>query len=323
MESLIEFHDLMVFIKVVEHENLTKAGRALGLPKSTVSRRLSRLEEQLGAQLIRRSTHSVTLTEQGTLFYNYSLRCIGVLRDGERALRQQHSHPQGLLRIAVPHDLDRSLLGPLLAAYLELYPDVRLSCVVTSEQVDLLRGGFDLAIVAGSLPLAQSSLTATKLGEATYRLYVAPGYLERHGMPQSHVDLPRFDLLATGTNDARHKWSLSSHAGEFDVEFTPRLTCNDLLLLREAVVAGLGIAALPTFLASHAADSGQLVALLPQWQLAPHSFFAVFPRHEVIPAHVRALIDFLVDRLRPAFAAAARRPTPQRRAPATPVVGAD
>lgn len=305
---MLELTDLLAFIKVVEMENLTRAGRALGVPKSTISRRMTRLEEHLGTQLVRRTTHNVTPTEQGVLFYEYCQRSIGVLRDGERAIRNQIRNPQGLLRIVLPHELDRSVLGPLLTDYLETYPDVRLVSVVANDQIEPLRDGFDVAIVSGALPHAESSYIATKLGEAEYGIYAAPGYAERKGMPQSHVDLTRFDLLAWGENDHRASWHLRDDTsgkgvggGEAIVEFKPRLVCNDLMLLRQAVLSGLGIATLPAFVCKHDLASGRMLEVLPGWHSPSTQFYAVFPNHKAIPPHARVLIDFLIERLRPTF----------------------
>jgi DNA-binding transcriptional LysR family regulator len=305
---MLELNDLLTFTKIVEMENLTKAGRSLGVPKSTVSRRMTRLEEHLGTQLVRRSTHQVALTEQGALFYEYCQRCLGLLRDGERAIQNQHRNPHGLLRIVVPHELDRSVLGPLISDYLETYPDVRLVSVAASEQVTLLRDGFDVAIVAGALPDAGASFLATKLGEADYGIYAAPRYAERKGMPQSHVDLARFDLLAWGETDMRGLWRLSSGAREAAVEFKPRLVCNDVMLLRQAVLSGLGIAALPASICRHDLASGRMLEVLPGWRVPPTPFYAVFPNQHGIPPHVRALIDYLVERLRPTFSWEVRPP---------------
>lgn len=301
LRNMIEIRDLLAFSKVVELESLTKAGRALGVPKSTVSRRMTRLEDYLGVQLVRRSTHSVALTEQGTLFYEYCQRCLGLIRDGERAIQSQMRNPHGLLKIVVPHELDRSILGPLLTDYLEAYPDVRLVSVVSSDQIALLRNGFDVAIVAGALPLAEASFIATKLGDADYGVYAAPTYVERKGTPQSHVDLTRFDLLAWGESDMRAVWHLSKAGDEIAVEFKPRLVCNDLLLLRQAVLSGLGVATLPTFLCRDDLATGAMLEVLPGWRASPTRFSAVFPNHRTIPSHVRTLIDFLVERLRPTF----------------------
>ena len=296
---MIETSDLLVFIRVVELESLTRAANAMGVPKSTISRRLTRLEDELGVRLLRRTTHGIVTTEQGVVFFEYASRCLGVLRDGINAVQVGTTQPKGLLRISVPHELDRSLLAPLLSEYLETYADVRLVAVLSNETIDHFRDGFDLAIVTDTLPLAEASLMTTKLGTTDYGLYAAPEYLERHGVPQSHVDLPRFDLLAWGTIDIKAQWQLTRDGSEVTVDFRPRLVCNDLMLLRQSVVSGLGISALPAFICKHDLAEGRMAEVLPGWRPPGRSFFAVFPHQQPMPVRVRSFIDFLVERLRP------------------------
>lgn len=294
---MLDLGDLMVFTKVVETENLTRAGQQLGLPKSTISRRLSRLEEHLGVQLLHRTTRAVTVTQDGATFFDYCLRSMGVLRDGERALQNQRQVPQGVVRIAVPYVLGQSLIGPLLARFLQQFPDVRLVSILSDDAVGLLRSGFDVALAVG--PFADSGLIAVKLGSTGCGAFAAPGYLERVGTPQSHAELPRFDLLAAGTVDRRHRWTLHSADAEVQVEFTPRLLCNDLILLRQAVLSELGIANLPAFLCKRDLAEGQLVEVLPSWQATDMQFFALFADPKGVPVRVRTLIDYLVEHLRP------------------------
>lgn len=293
---MLDLGDLMVFAKVVETGSLTKAGKLLGLPKSTISRRVTRLEQHLGALLLHRTTTAVTTTDDGALFFEYCLRSIGVLRDGERALQSQQHHPQGVVRVAIPYVLGQSFIAPLLAEFLELYPDLRLVSVLSDDAVALLRGGFDLAITAG--PLVDSDLIATKLGATECGPFGAPAYFERKGMPQNHVELPRFDLLAVGNIDRRQQWLLHNGANEVALEFQPKLVCNDLILLRHAVLCGLGIANLPAFLCKHDLAEGRMVDVLPGWKTAPMNFFAVFSGHKTEPVRIRTLIDFMVERLR-------------------------
>src|SRR4028119_513588 len=142
----------------------------MGVPKSTISRRLTRLEAELGVRLLRRTTHGIATTEQGVVFFEHASRCLGVLRDGTNAVQAGTTRLKGLLRISVPHELDRSLLAPLLSEYLELYADVRLVAVLSNETIDHFRDGFDLAIVADTLPLAEASLITTKPGTTDYGL---------------------------------------------------------------------------------------------------------------------------------------------------------
>ena len=294
---MLELGDLQVFAKVVETESLTKTGLILGLPKSTISRRLSRLEDHLGVQLLHRSTRAVTVTQDGAIFFEFCLRSLGVLRDGERALQNRRAVPQGVVRVAIPYVLGQSLIGPLLADFLEHYPDVRLVSVLSDDAVGLLKAGFDVALAVG--PFADSELVAVKLGTTECGIFGAPGYFERKGTPQNHVELPRFDLLAAGTLDRRHRWSLHKGKEEVSVEFSPRLICNDLILLRQAALSELGIASLPAFLCKHDLAEGRLVEVLPGWQAVDMSFYALFSDPKGVPVRVRSLIDYLVEHLRP------------------------
>ena len=168
--------------------------------------------------------------------------------------------------------------------------------MLSDDAVGLLRSGFDVALAVG--PFADSGLIAVKLGATGCGAFGAPGYFERVGMPQSHAELPRFDLLAAGTVDRRHRWSLHSVDAEVQVEFTPRLLCNDLILLRQAVLSELGIASLPAFLCKRDLAEGRLVEVLPGWQAADMQFFALFADPKGVPVRVRTLIDFLVEHLR-------------------------
>lgn len=294
---MLDLGDLNVFIKVVEAESLTKAGQLLGLPKSTVSRRISRLEENLSVQLLHRSPRAVTVTEDGALFFDYCLRSIGVLSDGERALQNRRAVPQGVVRVAIPYVLGQGLVGPLLADFLEHYPEVRLVGVLSDDAVGLLRGGFDVALAIG--PLADSGLIATKIGTTGCGAFGAPGYFERKGMPQNHGELPRFDLLAQGAIDRRHRWTLHRGDTEVTVEFTAKLLSNDLSLLHHAARAGLGIASLPAFLCKGDLAEGRLIEVLPGWHTPDLTVFALFADPKGVPVRVRSLIDYLVDHLRP------------------------
>jgi DNA-binding transcriptional LysR family regulator len=277
-------------------ESLTRAGQLLGMPKSTVSRRISRLESHLGAQLLLRNSRAVTVTPDGALFFEYCLRSLGVLRDGERALQSQQRRPQGLVRLAMPHALGQTLLPSLLAEFLELYPDLRVITTLTDDPTSLLREGFDLAVVVG--PLADSGLFAVRLGSSESGAFGAPSYFERKGMPQSHAELTRFDLLAVGAADRSYRWSLNDGRHDVAVSFTPRLVCNDLMLLRQAVLAGLGIANLPAFLCKQDLVEGRLIEILPGWKTEDLTFYAMFTDPKALPARVRALVDFMVERLR-------------------------
>jgi DNA-binding transcriptional LysR family regulator len=293
---MLDLSDLLVFTKVVELKTLTAAARALGYPKSSISRRMSRLEEVLGVQLLQRSTRAVAVTTEGQIFFEYCLRAIGVIHDGQRALQDSKRYTQGVVNLALPYVLGEGLIGPLLAKFLQVYPHMKLITVLSDTPIELLRQGFDIALAVG--PLAHSELVATKIGSTECGAFAAPGYLERKGAPQSHIELARFDLLALGATDRRQKWLLRSGETEVAVEFSAILACNDLGTLREAALAELGIVNLPAFMCKNDLAQGRLVEVLPAWRSADMTFFAMFPDPKAVPVRVRTLIDFLVRELR-------------------------
>lgn len=295
---MLDLGDLLVFSKIVETGNLSRAGRLLGVPKSTISRRLARLENRLGVALFQRSTRAVTVTDDGALFFEYCKRSIGILHDGERALQDRQDNLEGIVRIAIPRDLGPTLLAPLLVDFLTACPGLRLIAEICDDPIASLARGYDLAIAPG--PLADSGLIATRLGTSAASLYGAATYFERKGMPQSRLDLDRYDLLAA---TAVGRWPLRGQEGEIAFGFRPRLVCPDLLMLRAMAVAGLGIAGLPTFLCRESVDAGTLQPVLPGWTLPPRSWFAVFSDRQALPSRLRMLIDFLVETVRPALAA--------------------
>jgi len=296
---MLDLNDLRVFVKVVESENLTVAGNALDMQRSTVSRKISRLESHLGVKLLHRSTRSVTITDDGQIFYEYSVRCLGILNDGQRAVQSKQIAPQGVIKLALPYMFEPEQTGPLISEFLQKYPDVHMLNVLTNNPIESLNNGFDLAISVG--PLKDSTHIATKLGDADFGLYASPFYLERTGMPQSHLDLARFDLLSAGIVDREQTWVLKQGEQHFTVAFKPRLICNNYMLLRHSVLSGLGIANLPSFVCKHDLANGRMVEVLPGSQTLSMSFYAVFPNYKVMPARIRALIDFFVLKLREEF----------------------
>lgn len=293
---MLNLEDLTAFMKVVETESFTRAGEQLNLPKSTISRRVARLEQELGTLLLQRSTRAVTVTEDGALFFEYCLRSVGLLRDGERALRSQQRHPSGIIRIAIPQALSETLLGSLFADYVKDYPDIRLLTVVSDDSIAMLRSGFDMAIATGPLP--DSGLISTGLGSAECPLFCAHSLAERAGLPQSHVELTRFDLLAIGTLERRNRWLLQKGEESAVVEFGARFASNDLPMLRQATLAGLGIASLPAFLCKGDLARGDLIEVLPGWHTPSLQFHAVFDDSTGASKRVRSMIDFLVENMR-------------------------
>lgn len=294
---VLDLNDIRVFAKVAELQSVSGAARALAMPKSSVSRSVARLEVALGAGLLRRSTRRLGLTEAGALFHEHCRRVLGEAAEAEQAVAQLHAVPRGLLRVSAPITLGQAVLGPLLPAFLERYPQVRVSLELTSRRVDILEEGVDVAVRIGALP--DSSLLARRLGTSRSSLLASPAYLARHPPPREPADLASHtavDLQLGGATGRRawHMIRLGDEAAEVEVE--PRLLANDPGVVRLAVLGGAGLGWLPSFLCADDLAAGRLVEVLPGWRRPGPDIHAVFPgqRGGAPSPTVRVFVDFLV-----------------------------
>src|SRR5262245_27738901 len=187
----MDLNEIAVFARVVQAGSFTAAAKALGMPKSTVSRKVSELEERLGSRLLQRTTRKLSLTDVGRTYYDYSARIVGEVEDAERAVSDLQSTPRGLLRVTAP--VNFAFLNPIAADYLRRYADVRLDLFCTGRSVDLVEERFDVGIRAGAL--VDSTLIARSLGTVRWFLVATPGYFRKRGRPRSPEDLTKHDSL--------------------------------------------------------------------------------------------------------------------------------
>jgi DNA-binding transcriptional LysR family regulator len=291
-----DLNDVLAFTHVADSGSFTRAAERLGWPKSSVSHRVARLEECLGARLLERSTRRLRLTDVGARFHEHARRVLQELDLAAATVASFRARPQGRLRVSASVVLGQALLPAMLAEYAALYPEVELFVDLTNRRVDLLEEGFDLAIRAGELP--DSSLVSRRLGSATARLYAAPAYLRLHGTPASAGDLGTHALLDNAPAVSAAGWPLSHDDGrEHGVPARFRLAANDALLLRELAATGAGIASLPAFVAAPAVAAGRLVPVLPGWATRRVDVHAVFPSHKSLSPALRAFVDLAVQRL--------------------------
>jgi DNA-binding transcriptional LysR family regulator len=290
---VINLIDLQVFVKLAELRGVTAASNALGMPKSSVSRGLTRLEADLGASLVQRSGKHFTLTDTGRLFHGHALRILGDVQEAESTVHQLGATPRGHLRVCAPVASGRFLLAPLLPEFLKRYPEVSLALELTSRQVDPADEQVDVVVHVGPLP--DSRLVARKLGQFPLCLYGSPDYIARSGMPGTVKDLARHTLL--DIFEGPHDWTLDGPSGQVSMAVVPKLSVNDPSTVKVAAVAGLGLAWLPSFVCAEELADGSLVRVLPQWQRGVREVHALFPRPRVMSPRVRALVDFLVERL--------------------------
>lgn len=289
----IEANDLLVFARVAELGSFSQAAQRLGLPKSTVSRRIAALETQLGERLLQRTTRRQTLTELGLQLLEHA-RQVALEVEAVTVLREQRqAAPSGRLRVSMPSDFATLLLGDMLAAFVVMHPAISLELDLSPRRVDLLGEGFDLAVRMGSLP-DDAWLAARRLTVFSNGLYAAPDYLAEHGDPASPEQLLQHQAvrLLVGQGEPA-SWSLRQ--GEQHWQGVPpgRVSANSPELLIQLARAGAGIAAVPDFIARPLLQRGELRRVLPGWCLPPHQAWAVFPGRKLMPAKTRVFIDML------------------------------
>lgn len=302
---LQDLNDLYLFALVVDHHSFTAAARAAGLTTSRVSRRIAGLEERLGVRLLHRTTRKLTLTPIGERYY---LHCRAMVSEAEAAaevVEQIQASPRGRVRVTCPALMAQSL-APIVTDFMRRYPEVHVSLAATDRMVDLVDEGFDVAIRFRALPLEDSTLVARALGESRHFLVGTPACLDAQGRPKDAADLARLKGLGKSRHDGPYTWRLTGPDGEVAViPYQPVLDSDDWLVLKQGVLAGLGIALLPDELCAADIAAGRLEVVLPEWSLPSASLHIVYAsRRGLIPA-VRAFIDFTAERL--AEQCAARR----------------
>ena len=289
-----DLNDMLYFAEVAERGGFAAAGRALGVPKSRLSRRVAELESRLGVRLLQRTTRKLSLTEVGDIY----LRHCSAMRDEALAAAEAVAHlqvePRGMLRVTCPVTLAQSTLGYLIPRYLALFPLVKLDLRVTNRVVDLVEEGIDIALRVRPTLDDSGSLVVKQLGATCGHLLASPEQLRRQGTPATLEDLARLDTVAMSATDGRSAWVLVGPEGqEFVFQHQPRYVADDLQTLKLAVLAGTGISFLPEFLSRAELQAQLLVPVLPGWAPKSGMAHAVFPsRRGQIPA-VRSFLDFL------------------------------
>lgn len=289
-----DLNDMLYFAEVVERGGFAAAGRALGLPKSRLSRRVAELEARLGVRLLQRTTRKLSLTEVGEIY----LRHCSAMRDealaGAEAVAQMQLEPRGTLRISCPVTLAQSTLGYLMPRYMAQFPQVRLDLRVTNRVVDLVEEGIDIALRVRPTLDDSGSLVVKQLGATAGHLLASPAQLRRQGTPTTPQELSRLDTVAMSQTDGRSTWVLLGPQGqEYVFQHRPRYVADDLQTLKLAVLAGTGISFLPDSMSQAELQAQLLVPVLPGWAPLSGMVHAVFPsRRGQVPA-VRSFLDFL------------------------------
>lgn len=294
MENL---NDMYLFVEVVNHGGFAAAGRALGIPKSRLSRRISGLEDRLNVRLLQRTTRKSYLTDVGRAFYEHCRAMVVEASAAEEAIEASRSSPCGTIRMTCPTTLLNVHVGEMLAEFMESYPEVIIHLDATNRRVDLVGEGIDLAIRVRPEPLEDSELILRVLSDRRQCIVARPGLIERPGPPAFPADLLKYPSLARGVPEESFEWILHDRDGrELRQPFYPRLITTDMLALQKAALAGVGIVQLPHLMVENDLASGALMELLPDWTLRREIIHVVYPSRRGMVPSVRALIDHLSDR---------------------------
>lgn len=295
----MNFQDLRAFLHVAERGSYTDAASVLGVPKSTVSRRVARLEESLGARLLYRTTRSVRLSDTGRAVHE---RARGALLDLESIARLVgHAEPdlRGTLRVTAPLDLVKAFLGCAIAEFSRVHPGVEIDLMVTNRAVDLLEEGVDLALRAGRAP-SDPVLATRELWQYDVRLFASPEYLERYSKPEHPEDLEEHIMIGYGGPARADRWRLAPIESESrasvpcSVNVEQRISADDLSAVSAAACAGCGIAPLPAFPWADEIANGLLIPVLPAWRVTHGSVWLAWPASRHLAPRLRAFADHLV-----------------------------
>ncbi|EJL89154.1 transcriptional regulator [Herbaspirillum sp. CF444] len=292
-----DLNDLYYFAQVVDHRGFAAAGRALGIPKSKLSRRIAQLEERLGARLIQRSTRSLSVTELGQSYYEHCKAMLVEAEAAQESIERNRAEPQGTVRLTCPVALLHGRVGVMLADFLMEHPRVTLQVESTNRRVDVINEGVDVALRVRLPPLEDSDLVLKTFGVRHWCLTASPALLEKCRVPEVPADLHRFPSLSMTIPAEDHVWYLENSDGETaSIRYTPRMMTDDTTALKRAAVAGAGIVFLPTMVVIDELRNGSLVKVLPEWAPKSGIIHAVYSSRRFLLPSVRQLIDFLAQR---------------------------
>jgi len=281
-----DLNDVLIFLQVVKSGSFTAAGQDLGVPTSTVSRRVSRLEEQLGVQLLQRTTRKLSMTDAGRLYFEQGTSTFAGLEEAENQLADAQASPKGRVHATAP--LEHSVSMRLVTPFLERYPDVRVDLELTNRSVNIIEEGYDASIYAG--PIANLSVVAHKLMDSPFRLVASPEYLATRAPPQRPTDLSDHDCVLFGAASSGATWTLPDEGGDVAVQVRGRVAINHLAGVLHATLAGLGVALLPELVCGPDIAGGRLVVLLPGVAPPPVPVWITHPAGRYLSPAVRAFV---------------------------------
>lgn len=292
-----DLNDLYYYAQVVEHGGFAPAGRALGMPKSKLSRRVALLEERLGVRLLQRTTRRFSVTEVGQTYYEHCKAMLVEAECAQDAIDITRAEPRGIVRISCPVTLLQANVSVMLADFMVSHPRITLHLEASNRRVDLVAEAIDIAIRVRPPPLADSDLVLRVLAERGQCLVGSRSLCAERTLPRAPADLNDWPSLALGTPQQTHVWNLLGPDGaQASVHHTPRFLTGDMIALRDAAQAGVGIVQLPSMMVREQLADGSLLRLLPDWAPRNDIIHAVFPSRRGLLPSVRSLVDYLAQR---------------------------
>jgi DNA-binding transcriptional LysR family regulator len=289
----VEPNDLLLFARIAESGSFSKAAQRVDLPKSTVSRRIALLEAKLGERLLQRTTRKLMLTEFGESLLEHARKVVEEVEAAGALVQHRQQEPSGKLRISMPSDFANLGLTRVMTDFMARYPAIILELDLSPRRVDLVAENFDIAIRMGDLP-DDSSLAARRVALEKVGLYASPSYIARRGLPEHPDDLRHHDLLCLlSRNGGPQPWVLTRGKTKWSRELRARMTANSPDLLARVACTGAGIAASSDLFAAPFVAKGELVRVLPEWELPTVTGWAVFPGRRLMPAKTRAFLDMM------------------------------
>ena len=288
---------MAIFAAVVEARSFSEAARRLWMSKSAISKAVTQLERSVGARLLNRTTRAMSLTEAGSLFHAHCVRIVDELEQARLAVGQFHSEARGLLRISASVAFGTLHIAPALPEFLARHPQVRIDMAIGDRLVDLAEERFDVAVRISREPAP--NLVARRLAAVNRKIVATPGYFARHGVPATPAELAAHNCLTYTHFNPQDTWRLRGPAGDITVPIQGNLRLNDDEALSAAVLGGLGVALLPTFIIGGDLQAGRLQAVLSDYVPSERHIHAVYLPNRHLPASVRAFVDFLRERFSP------------------------
>lgn len=290
----MDYHDLFLFIRVVDKGSYVAAAKELEMPTSTLSRRIQQLEESLGYKLLYRSARKLSLTEAGRLFYNRCHPLYEDLVDVTANIDGELASPQGNLKITAPVSLANALLNPWFFEFMRLHPGINLELLLVNRNIDLKEEGIDIAFRIGEITIPD--WISRPLFMSRFCLCASPEFVEKQGQPETPGELEKFPLIASRRSS---KWVFTDAAGgTHQVDLKPRLKYDELRTAADAAEVGIGIVNLPQYVVNDALSAGRLVPLLPDYQPEGRDVQMLYPHRKYLPAKVRIFVDFILDKAR-------------------------